>query len=76
MGVLLGVPVTGDPTPVHRINIGGGIRIGSDGSYSSEYTLDQVLAATADSLVRMDFRRDVIAAFRKAHDFPKAARDA
>jgi hypothetical protein len=61
---------------VHRINIGGGIKIGSDGSYSSEYSLPQIHASCADELVRMEFRRDVILAFRKAHDYPKGARAA
>ena len=59
-----------------RISIGGGLKIGADGSYSSEYTLSQVHARCADELVRMERRREVILAFRKAHDFPKGSRDA
>lgn len=55
---------------VHRVSIGGGIKIASDGTYSSEYTLPQIHAACADALVAMDFKRAVIHAFRKAHDYP------
>lgn len=56
---------------VHRIGIDGGLRIASDGTYSSEYHLPLIHAKLADELVRMEYRRDVILAFRKAHDFPK-----
>lgn len=59
--------------PVHQINVGGGLTIRSDGTYSSEYELPWIQAMLADELVRMEYRRDVILAFRAANNFP--ARD-
>lgn len=58
---------------VPQIDVGGGLTIRSDGTYSSEYDLPTIYALLADELVRLDYRRGVIEEFRAAR---KEAEDA